>query len=139
MTTRIDAAAWYARMQRVISQALTQTMLEFEHGADTAYSGTRFAGTFRIEPAPILTEASLLSSDPLLVVVEFPTRPHPITARNSPNLVFYWERAGRWFIGPSVSHPGTSGKHYIEPLWEQAGARFGELLNQGLESLNRVQ
>lgn len=45
--------------------------------------------------------------------VEFGTRPHIIEARRVPNLVFYWERMGYWFIGKRVHHPGTDGRFYM--------------------------
>lgn len=32
---------------------------------------------------------------------------HPINARRAPNLVFFWEREQRMFVGPSVNHPGS--------------------------------
>lgn len=35
------------------------------------------------------------------------TRKHGIAAKNVPNLVFFWAREGRMFVGPSVSHPGS--------------------------------
>lgn len=34
-------------------------------------------------------------------------RPHPITASRASNLKFYWKKAGMWFLGPSVQHPGN--------------------------------
>jgi len=33
--------------------------------------------------------------------------PHPIVASKASNLKFYWEKAGMWFLGPAVSHPGN--------------------------------
>lgn len=44
-----------------------------------------------------------------------PAAEYPIRARNVPNLVFFWERMGRWFVGPQVSHPGVRPKPYIQP------------------------
>lgn len=36
------------------------------------------------------------------------SRRHPIVAKNAPNLVFFWEREQRWFVGPMVNHPGST-------------------------------
>jgi hypothetical protein len=36
------------------------------------------------------------------------SRPHRIVAKNAPALVFFWEREGRMFHGPSVNHPGST-------------------------------
>ena len=33
--------------------------------------------------------------------------PHPIVASRASNLKFYWEKAGMWFLGPAVMHPGN--------------------------------
>ena len=33
--------------------------------------------------------------------------PHPIVATRASNLKFYWVKAGMWFLGPSVQHPGN--------------------------------
>ncbi len=40
-------------------------------------------------------------------------RPHIITARNVPQLRFFWERIGTWFVGYSVNHPGMEGQPYL--------------------------
>lgn len=39
--------------------------------------------------------------------VDAGTPPHSIDARRKPNLVFFWPKAGRLFIGKHVNHPGT--------------------------------
>lgn len=136
MSTRIDAAAVYRAFQAALSAALTRTMGEFQDAAERAYGGTRFAGTFALQPAPMLRTASLVNAAPLLHVVEYPTAPHPIVARRAPALHFYWVNAGRWFRGPAVNHPGTHGKRAIDPLHQAASARFGALLSESLERLH---
>lgn len=42
-----------------------------------------------------------------LTVTVRPSKPHRIVAKNAPALVFFWEREGRMFKGPSVNHPGS--------------------------------
>lgn len=133
----IDAQAVYRRVQRAISTALTAVLTEFQDAADTAYAGTRFAGTFQIRPAPILRTASLVNAASLLHVVEYPTAEHLIVARNAPELVFYWPKIGGIFRGRAVNHPGTKGKLRIDPLHRAASARFGVLLTRYLDELNR--
>jgi len=32
---------------------------------------------------------------------------HPIVASKASNLKFYWVKAGKWFLGPAVTHPGN--------------------------------
>jgi hypothetical protein len=138
MSSGIDAQAVYRRVQRAISYALTAVMIEFQDAADTAYAGTRFAGTFEIQPAPILRTAGLVNAAPLLHVVEYPTAPHPIVARTAPELVFYWPKIGGVFRGRAVHHPGTRGKLRIDPLHHAASARFGVLLGRYLDELGRA-
>lgn len=36
------------------------------------------------------------------------TRPHTITTRGAPALVFFWQRENRMFVGQKVNHPGSS-------------------------------
>jgi hypothetical protein len=50
--------------------------------------------------------------------VEYGTRPHPIFPRRRfGRLQFYWENAGRWFIGfpgQGVRHPGTKPTRFLQ-------------------------
>lgn len=41
------------------------------------------------------------------------TEPHTITARNAPNLVFYWPKIGRIMVTRSVNHPGTKPNRFL--------------------------
>lgn len=53
------------------------------------------------------------------------SRPHRIVVKNAPALVFYWERAGRTFVGPAVNHPGsTPPVKLILSGIERAGRRY---------------
>ena len=45
---------------------------------------------------------------------------YPIVAHNPPpNLVFFWKRKGRWFVGPSVNHPGVKAEPALKPALEE--------------------
>lgn len=44
---------------------------------------------------------------------------HPIDAVNAENLVFYWEREGKWFKGPHVDHPGNPPQPFMEAGFEE--------------------
>lgn len=67
-------------------------------------------------------EASIsidLDIAPQALWMERGTKPHDIDAHNPPpNLVFYWDKKGGWFIGPHVDHPGTKPKGYIKKAVE---------------------
>jgi len=40
---------------------------------------------------------------------------YPIVAKNAPNLVFWWEKKDKWFVGSSVNHPGVAARPYLAP------------------------
>lgn len=57
---------------------------------------------------------------------EFGARPHMITARNKPRLIFYWEKRRRVVKTISVHHPGNppyKGRGIVRFAWEVAGGR----------------
>jgi len=39
--------------------------------------------------------------------LELGAMPHSIDAKNVPDLIFFWKKAGHTFIGPHVNHPGN--------------------------------
>lgn len=46
---------------------------------------------------------------------------YPIVAKNVPNLVFWWEKRSKWFVGHAlpIGHPGIVGRPYLRPaLWD---------------------
>lgn len=54
---------------------------------------------------------------------------------NAPNLVFFWEKMDRWFIGPHVDHPGVEAKPYLFP----AGRKNTEKIRKmALDMLGRI-
>ena len=57
--------------------------------------------------------ATASADTPYASHVEWGTVPHVIRAKRKPNLVFFWARMGRWFIGPKVNHPGTTGRYFM--------------------------
>ena len=57
---------------------------------------------------------------PYAWIVEAGSRAHQIVARRAPQLVFYWERMGRWFFGKTVNHPGTRPHPFMGPAFHKA-------------------
>lgn len=59
-------------------------------------------GTYRGDPAVFVG-----SADPIALLHHEGTRPHIITPRSKPRLVFYWRKAGRVVAFTRVNHPGA--------------------------------
>lgn len=61
-------------------------------------------------PRRLMTKVagSVGSTRPYALSVHTGAQAHTITARNRPNLVFYWQRENVTFVGRSVRHPGVS-------------------------------
>jgi hypothetical protein len=125
-----DPATMIPALERLKTDTLAAVMALLRRGAEQAYAGTRFAGTFLVH------EDALFSSDPLFIVVEEPTRPHAIDAKNAPYLHF--QVHGHWVKVTHVDHPGTKGKRLLVPLFDVFGTELGARLARGWEDL-RVQ
>lgn len=63
---------------------------------------------------------------------------YPINAKNVPNLVFYWQREQKWFVGPHVDHPGVAAKPYLGPALDKNKTTFRGLLARGVSALTRA-
>lgn len=50
---------------------------------------------------------------PYAIWVHEGANPHVIEARNVPNLVFWWERENRLFVGKRVNHPGNPPNRFL--------------------------
>lgn len=50
-----------------------------------------------------------------------PAKLYPIRAKNASNLVFWWERGNKWFVGKQLpyGHPGVAPRPYLIPAIEQ--------------------
>lgn len=131
----MDLTRLLPAVQAVIRATLADAMADLAARADAAYSGTRFEGTFILESAQVLDHQTLLSTDPLLVVVEEPTPAHSIDAKNGPYLWFKGSRG--WARVAHVDHPGTAGKRYLPPLFAEASAAFGRALETNLTAVLR--
>ena len=62
-----------------------------------------------------------------------PAGVYPIAARpGTPNLVFWWKKAGKWFIGPAlpIGHPGVEKKPYIKPSIDENREEIKSLLKK---------
>lgn len=53
---------------------------------------------------------------------------YSIDHKNYPNLVFYWEREQKWFVGPHVDHPGVAARPYFGPALDKNRVIFHDLL-----------
>lgn len=42
----------------------------------------------------------------------------PINAVNGPNLIFWWKKKGKLFVGPHVDHPGSRAQPFFRPILE---------------------
>lgn len=63
---------------------------------------------------------------------------YPINAKNVPNLVFFWQKKDKWFVGPHVDHPGVAAKPYLAPAVAKNRASIRGTLTRGLISLVRA-
>ena len=63
---------------------------------------------------------------------------YPIEAKNVPNLVFFWEKADRYFVGPRVDHPGVAARPYLFPAVAKNKNTILGLLSRGLGALIRT-
>jgi hypothetical protein len=68
------------------------------------------------------------SKDKKALWMESGTRPHVITPKNGPYLVFFWARVGHVVRMKAVNHPGTRAYRYLETaltrsfrVWERIG------------------
>lgn len=61
----------------------------------------------------------------------------PILAKNVPNLVFFWEREGRMFVGPFVSHPGITARPYLHPALDQHRDEIKSIIQESIRNLGR--
>lgn len=123
-----DPSAIGPALVRLQSDTLASVMARLRRGAEAAYAGTRFAGTF------VVHEESLFSRDPIFQYVELDTRPHGIDAKRGPYLHF--KIGDRWVRTAHVNHPGTTGKHRLDALFDAFGAEVGAKLSSGWEHLH---
>lgn len=124
-----DASAFRAEWQRTVIAALAPVAQQILTGAQRAYSGTRFAPLFKVsrESTPV-TAIRLVNTHPLFGYVEYPTRPHVITAHDALYNWLVFKVNGRWVRKKSVHHPGTKGRLAIDPIFQQAEQAFTDAL-----------
>lgn len=61
-----------------------------------------------------------------------PQAKYSIDAKNVPNLVFWWEKEQKWFVGPHVNHPGIPARPYLRPaLYDNKDRILLEFLERG--------
>ena len=128
------ATAW----ERTLRAGLQSLMAEMKQQARAAYSDApaiRDGFTYDTQTSPYV-RARLLATADKFRVVEFPTRPHTITARNAPYLVFQID--GHWVKVKSVNHPGTKGRLAIDPIFDKLAPRFQALCEAAVEAMLAV-
>lgn len=79
-------------------------------------------------------EATIDAKTSYAIFVEAGTQAHQIAARDphSKPLRFFWRRAGRWFRGPYVNHPGTQPHPFMGPAYFKAEAAARARFDAGL-------
>jgi hypothetical protein len=124
-----SASQFKQEWQRAVIAALAPVASQIQQGAQRAYAGTRFAPAFKVsrESTPI-TAIRLVNTHPLFNVVEYPTKPHTITAHNALYGWLVFKVNGRWVRKKSVHHPGTKGRLAIDPIFQQAEQAFADAL-----------
>lgn len=63
---------------------------------------------------------------------------YPINARNVPNLVFFWTKMDKWFVGPHVDHPGVAARPYLAPAVAKNRATVLGLLSRAISLVTRT-
>jgi hypothetical protein len=61
---------------------------------------------------------------------------YPIEAKNVPNLVFWWEKGQKWFVGAKLpyGHPGVAPRPYIEPSIQESTPKIKEILGKNFKA-----
>ena len=77
--------------------------------------GRDYVGTVFIEPVT-----------PKALALEYGGKgDYIIEAMNKPNLIFWWEREARWFVGPMVNHPPSKEFAYLRSAMEEVNVEQG--------------
>lgn len=61
-----------------------------------------------------------------------------IDAVNFPNLVFFWQKEDRWFVGPHVNHPGVAPRPYLFPAVQKHRSTIRGLLSRGISTITKT-
>jgi hypothetical protein len=86
--------------------------------------GNDYVGSVYVDPAT-----------PKAFALEFGgTKDYIITALTKPNLMFFWEREERWFVGPMVNHPPSKEYAYLRSALEDVNlaAGYTEVVDEAL-------
>jgi hypothetical protein len=95
-------------LPKVISDAIAQ------EPAQISGNQASIDGTIDLQKAPMAAAFEWGSG---LHSTKGPQELYPIQAKNAPNLVFWWTRRSKWFVGKQLpyGHPGVAPRPYIEP------------------------
>lgn len=130
-----DPAAGVAAWERSLRTGLQRLMSSLKDQARAAYADVpvvRDGFSYDTQTSPFARGRLLQRSD-RFALLEFPTRPHVIRAKHAPYLVFRID--GHWVRVKSVNHPGTKGRHAIDPIFARAEARFVALLHTAAQEM----
>ena len=61
---------------------------------------------------------------------------YPIEVKNAPNLVFWWEREQKLFVGKRlpIGHPGVQARPYIAPTIKENADEIKKILGRGFKA-----
>ena len=98
-----------------------------QNGLPQAISDATSLGTANVSGETVSIEVTIdLKEAPMAAAFEWGSGLHrtkggaglyPIAAKDAPNLVFWWERGNKWFVGAKLpyGHPGVAPRPYIKP------------------------
>ena len=121
----IDAQQAKTVWAEALRAGLQTLMSNVKRDAQAAYSDVPaiqagFAYTTQASPYP---RGQLIARVDLFSVVEYPTRPHLIEAKNKPWLHFRFPD-GHWVKVKQVNHPGTKGRNAIASIMDRYAPQF---------------
>jgi hypothetical protein len=67
----------------------------------------------RVVQTPTGPAVQVVAEDEIALWHHEGTRPHTISARRKPLLVFYWPKAGKVVAAKQISHPGTKPNRFL--------------------------
>ena len=132
-----EAGAFRRQWQQVILRQLAPVAQRLLSGAQAAYRGTRFERTFVVSRTTVpAARISLAQPHPLFAVVEYPTRAHVIRPRRAGGRLVF-QVGGQWVFAREVHHPGTKGRHAIDPLFARLEPEFRAALTAAVGEVLR--
>jgi hypothetical protein len=137
----VDPAAGQAAWERRLRTGLQSLMGTVKAEARAAYAdvpAVRDGFAYETQTSPYARGRLVQRSD-RAHIIEYPTRAHIIVATNAPYLWFPWGPSkSAWARVKRVHHPGTKGRHAIDPIFAKHAQEFAALLDQAAEEMVNV-